>query len=444
MKLKIVEVTKENEEKYIDQITTLEEVVLKAMEREGRTGQLFITGKEDISEYIKSENNTVMVGLDNQEQVQSATYITQGQRPFTYNDITKYFKYGEEYQEYVKTQYPTLQEYRQEMLTAYAQKMEAYQYAKKRIEKEHPKYKNIEEFLEDEIHENQFHEKSLLREKWNQYMSEYIEQKDEKQDQIRYERFFWVTAQDIAKEMKKTINIEQVGNTEVREYEKWTESQKEYEQILEKAELKIHERPTFSMEQYYTANTKNAVEIDTYLTNPNQRHAGTARILVYEGIKKHIKKHFENQENQEIFLCSTLHRDNLSSKYVSEFFELKDNLFVRRRQGRDREVHICKIQRQDAKNYLEKMQNKLIVLYGYNPKNKQIPIDTKKEIIQEQLQYEKEEFKRLNKIRHQSKNYAGNVKLLQSKSSKITKLKQQYKQLQQVKKSTNLEDDDGR
>lgn len=216
----------------------------------------------------------------------------------------------------------------------------------------------------------------------------------------------------------------------------WTNSRK--------AELKIHERPTFSMEQYYTANTKNAVEIDTYLTNQNQRHAGTARILVYEGIKKHIKKHFENQENQEIFLCSTLHRDNLSSKYVSEFFELKDNLFVRRRQGRDREVHICKIQRQDAKNYLEKMQNKLAVLYGYNPENKQIPIDTKKEIIQEQLQYEKEEFKRLNKIRHQSKNYAGNVKLLQSKASKITKLKQQYKQLQQVKKSTNLEDDDGR
>lgn len=55
------------------------------------------------------------------------------------------------------------------------------------------------------------------------------------------------------------------------------------------------------MEQYYTANTQNAVEIDTYLTNPNQRHVGTARILVYEGIKKHIKKHFGNPETKKYF-----------------------------------------------------------------------------------------------------------------------------------------------
>ena len=47
MKLKIVELTKENEEKYIDQVAELEEVVLESMEKEGKIGQLFITGKEE-------------------------------------------------------------------------------------------------------------------------------------------------------------------------------------------------------------------------------------------------------------------------------------------------------------------------------------------------------------------------------------------------------------
>ena len=90
--IKIIELTKENEEQYLGQIAELEQTVIKAMEEEGREGQLFATGKEDISEYIRSEGKTVMVATDEQDQVKATTYITQGQRPFTYNDITKYFK----------------------------------------------------------------------------------------------------------------------------------------------------------------------------------------------------------------------------------------------------------------------------------------------------------------------------------------------------------------
>ena len=62
-----------------------------------------------------------------------------------------------------------------------------------------------------------------------------------------------------------------------------------------------------------------------------------------------MKQFFENESEQEIFLCSTLHRDNLSSKYVSEFFGLTDSLYVRRRDGRDREVHICRVGRDEYK-----------------------------------------------------------------------------------------------
>ena len=370
-----------------------------------------------------------MIGVDEKNRVQSAVYITQGQKPFTYNDITKYFKVGEEYKKYIKSQYSENSKYQKDMLETYKNKIKAYKYAKDRIIKEHPEYENIEEFLKGELQENGFHEKSILREKWNQYMAEYILQNGTKQEQENYEKFFWINANDISKEMDRNINTNNF-NKDVGEYENWLKNQKEYENILENATLKIYEEPTFSVKKYFTANTKNSIEIDTYLTSPDKRHSGTARILVYEGIKKHINKFFENTENKEIFLCSTLHRENLSSKYVSEFFGLKDSLFVNRRQGRDREVHICRIDKNEAKQYLDKTENKLAVLYGYNPRNKNIALEEQINIIKEQLKYEKEEMKRLNKIRHSNCKYKGNVKDIQSKAQKIIKLKEKCKEIQ--------------
>lgn len=85
--------------------------------------------------------------------------------------------------------------------------------------------------------------------------------------------------------------------------------QPEYEEILKNSKLKIYEKPEFETEKYYSANTNNAVELDTYITLPKDRNSGLARIIVYEGIKKHIEEHFKNSNNSEIFLCSTLHRD---------------------------------------------------------------------------------------------------------------------------------------
>ena len=96
MSVRIFEITNENADRYIDQIADLEVVVLNAMEKEGRKGQLFITGKEDILEYINSSENSVFVSVDDEDKVQSAAYITQGQKPYTYNDITKYYKKGNE------------------------------------------------------------------------------------------------------------------------------------------------------------------------------------------------------------------------------------------------------------------------------------------------------------------------------------------------------------
>ena len=434
MGLQILELTKENEEKYLDKVAQLEQDVLTDMERHGKIGQLFVTGKEDISDYVHSEDNTVMISVDDNDDVLSAAYITQGQKPFTYNDITKYFKVGEKYQAYVKKQYSE-QEYKQVVLESYAEKIKAYAYAREKILEEFPQFQNMTEFIESELQsKNQFDEKSPLREKVNAYMDEYFMKKQEKTGNTelmkQYEQFYWMTAEQIGRIYGREIHLEELKNQEVLEYEKMMQLQKEHQEILTKGKLKIYEQPTFDEEQYYSANTGNSIEIDTYLTAPNRRHSGTARILVYEGIKKHINTFFKNPENKEIFLCSTLHRENLSSKYVSEFFGLKDSLFVKRRQGRNREVHITRISKENIKQYLMDMEDKLNVLYGYNPQNKRLSTKRKQTILKEQLDYEKEEFKRLNRARHYPCKYIGNVKDIQSKANKILKLKQTLKQIE--------------
>ena len=424
---KVVELTKENESAYLDQVAELEQIVLQAMKKEGRDGQLFPTGKEDISGYIHSIENTVMVALNENGEVESAAYITQGQKPFTYNDITKYFKYGENYKSYVKSQYSNTDEYKKTLLEMYKIKLLAFQYAKRKILEEHPEMPSLHEYLKHELRENDFHEKSELREKINEYMSEYISLNFDEDIQNKYEQFYWTAVKDISQEFGKHINN---PNEQVKEYEEYMKHQKEYDEILNKGCLKIYEAPKFDETEYYTSNTKNTIELDTYITNPNNRNVGSARIIVYEGIKKHMEKYFSNPQNKEIFLCSTLHRDNLSSKYVSEFFGLKDSLYVNRRQGRDREVHICKIGREQAMEYLTHMTDKLAVLYGYNPNQKHISSKVKRNVLQEQLEYEEKERRRLVRARATDKKFKGiNVRFIAEKEHKIERLKQQLQEV---------------
>ncbi len=436
---KILELTKDNKLKYLEQIAELEIMVLENMQKQGKIGQLFITGKQDIEQYVDSDENTVIVAVNEQEQVVSAAYITQGQKPFTYNDITKYFKYGEKYNSYIKNNYSSELEYKKDMLDAYKLKLDAYKYSKEKVLNEKENFKNIMEFLTCELldSKNQFHEKSVLRESLNTNMSTYVKELGNEKLCNLYEQFYWITSENIINEFGRNPNDYINKNSDVFEYDSFINSSKpeynnlikfnnlmfsedslEHNIILEKGALQIYEEPEFDLKEYYKANTENSIEIDTYITDPRQRNSGLARILVFEAIKNHIIKYFREKSGEQVFLCSTLHRENLSSKYVSEFFGLKDSLFVKRRQGRDREVHICKIEREKADKYLNKMENKLAVLYDYNPKNKTILNSERREILEEQLKIELDEINRIDKIKQNSMNYKGNINVC-SKSKKI-------------------------
>lgn len=478
MNFKLEELTKDNELQYLEQVANLEQAVMANMEARGQSGQLFPTGREDISAYAHSKENTVLLAVDEKGKVVAATYITQGQKPFTYNDITKYFKYGKDYNEYVRSRYKTSSDYLADMLIVYKMKILAFKYAKGKVLEEFPQYEgDISKFLKHEVDEehNHFHEKSVLRDLMNTYMSEYIDMQEIKYPGIkeRYEMFYWITSEEISKEFeaerknrseseaenrnknsdeeecsvsserekstqgKNAVNV-QPKDADARVMEDMIGQEKEeieYRNILQKGPLVIHEKPQFAMTQYYTAKTSNSIELDTYITDPEDRRSGLARILLLEGITKHMEQFFEDESQQEIFLCSTLHRDNLSSKYVSEFFGLTDSLYVKRRDGRDREVHICRVKREEYKKYLDHIRKKVAVLYGYNPAKIQISNDEKIAVLQEQLQYEKREIERLKRART-AQVHNGKINFRKRKLDKIIALN---RQIQALKKEKDVE-----
>ena len=444
MTIKIVELTKDNEDEFLKQTADLEQKVLQNMESRGQVGQLFPTGKEDISLYAHSKENTVLLAVDEEGKVLATTYITQGQKPFTYNDITKYFKYGDQYQEYVKSRYKTVEEYRKDMLGVYKIKIEAFKYAKQKILEQFPNFDgDILKFLQHELEEDQnhFHEKSPLRELLNIYMSEYIKARAEQIPGLeqRYEMFYWTTADDIFREFGKNGKVQDEDETQLNQILNMEKEDIEYSKILQRGGLQIYEEPKFDVEKYYSANTSNSIELDTYLTDPDSRRSGLARILVMAGIEKHMKEHFEQSDDDEIFLCSTLHRENLSSKYVSEFFGLKDNLYVKRRDGRNRQVHICKVERKDYKKYLDHMKKRIAILYGYNPQKLTISKKEEVEILREQLEYEKAELIRLQNVRNQKgRKFTGSIDYSKNKANKVYTLKQR---LQSAIREAGLENE---
>lgn len=431
----IIELTKDNEQQYLQDVVELEKKVLRKMEDDGKVGQLFITGEEGIKEYAESNLNHVMIAVKNDSRdVISAAYITHGQIPFTYNDITKYFKCNSEYQDFVKSQYSP-SEFRRNMRDVYIEKICAYKYARNVIlheqgicelcnMSEEQKNEIFLKLVENELANpnNQFHEKSQIRENLNKYMSMYMEH--EKKDMKRYEEFYWMNFKYLKDNLDCVKTVENKEN-----YNAIDSNVRAYDKVLNYQKYKIYDSSyCINASKYYSANTSNTIELDTYITHPQNREGGIARILTFEGIKKSIDAVLKNEDNKEVFLVSTLHEDNLSSKYVSEFFGLEDYLFVNRRNGRDRQVHINAIPRDRVSEYLSNIEKRLVVLYGYNPNNIKVTDDEKKDILKKQIQYETRELNRLNSIKKLDKRekFKGYIKGKQGKIAGLQKLVNEF------------------
>ncbi len=439
---KVIEVTKDNKDKYLQGIVELEEIVLEKMEHDGKIGQLFITGKEGIEEYINSASNHVFIATKNDRSntTISAAYITQGQIDFTYNDITKYFKCDSNFQQYVKSKY-TEEEFKIAIREVYIEKLCAFRYARDIVLKE-KSTSNIGKMSEDERNDaflkmveheyndpqSNFHEKSEIRENLNKYMSLYMKNIAKNMD--KYNDFYWLDFEYLRQNLKRETlpkgkKMKKMTDDviQVSDFGKLASTINTYDKILQYQKYKIYDRSNCrDISRYYPANTANTIELDTYITHPDSRENGIARIITFEGIKKSIETVLKNKKNKAVFLVSTLHEENLSSKYVSEFFGLEDYIFVNRRNGRDRQVHINMIPRDKVNEYIANMEKKIAVLYNYNPNGIPVSTEDRKMILNSQLNYELNEIGRLNRIKDmgKEKRYTGYI---QGKESKIKHLR---------------------
>ncbi|MCR5147016.1 MAG: hypothetical protein K6B70_06720, partial [Clostridia bacterium] len=155
-----------------------------------------------------------------------------------------------------------------------------------------------------------------------------------------------------------------------------------YDKVLEYQKFIIYDKSHCkNISNYFEATPDNTIELDTYITHPDNRGNGLAEITTFEGIKNAIGQIDKNKK--KIFLASTLHQNNFASKRVSEFFGLDDYIFVNRRNGRDRQVHILGMDREQISEYLEKMEKKLAVIHNYNPNGIQLTDKEKKDILEE-------------------------------------------------------------
>lgn len=384
----IIEVTKENKKDYLEKIAKLEVLVLNKMEEEGKIGQLFITGENDISSYIHSRNNHVFIAVknDGSKDVVSAAYITRGQVPFTYNDITKYFKCDNDYQEYVKSKYVNDRLYLERVKDVYIKKICAFRYARDiLLANRNVKIADLDEQTrnnkffdlvkkEYDNPENRFHEKSKIRDSLNNYMTIYM-----KKNLEDYNDFYWMDFKTIKDIMPRKGGEEIEGLLKYNKYDSTIEA---YDKILEYQKFKIYDKSHCkNVRDYYDATPDNTIELDTYITHPDNRGKGLAEIITFEGIKKSLEE--LGKTKKKVFLASTLHQKNFASKRVSEFFGLEDYIFVNRRNGRDRQVHIFGMTREQIPEYLEKMEKKLAVIHNYNPNGIKLTDKEKNDILKE-------------------------------------------------------------
>lgn len=363
-KFKVIELTKNNILLYLND---LEKLIKPSTEKEDNYEDLKKL-RTQIFSNVEDKDNSIIVAIDEKNNVLAASIIEQGQSLVEKNDTIRYLTYGDKYQKYLKQTYSADYEYEKDMLDAYKLKIQAFRYAKDIILKEHPEFNgNIMAFF---YHDLENRSSSILRKKLREYMFSYVKTQSKENPKLmeNYEKFYWITAEHIAKQMKKSKYKSKY--IEIEEYEKLMKVEKyEYKRMIQKMQYIVYDKSGKNLIDYYNMNSSNTLSINTFIANLGVNGNSISPILVFEGLKKHICKFFKNKNNKEIYIINNDKEDNNS---ISNFFELKDKICIKRIYGTSKEIDVTKIGREDYAKYLIDKQNKLVLSYSYDPYKKEI------------------------------------------------------------------------
>lgn len=342
--MKIIEITKENWDYYRTKILDLENKVKNDMIKQG-IGDLFFTTGEEIKDYAYNPKHHVYIMIDENNNILAQTYIIgagshiQGD----YADLPKYYTMGDCFLNYIKKyKYENKEEFEAVGSKMYLIKLYAFKYAIKKI------YGNldIDMFLDDLNNEKKskthFDERTKLRRDINKYMSEFMNNNGIEE---LYRQFFNINSSYFNND---SSNISQA-----------------YDVFLESSKINVYSTKIENPEEYYDASVNNTIEVDTYITDPESRKGGLAKILSSMALIQTIKEYFNNQNNNELFLSITLHKDNYLSENVAHFLGFKDYIDLERRATIERKAYMKRIDRHQYQEYISNLLKKLSYFYGY-------------------------------------------------------------------------------
>ena len=355
--------TPDIQRKYAKEIEGLEKCVSDKLKEQGKGHIFFTTGYDDIYSYIKDKDVTIMECQDDYYKIISSAYITQGQGLYTYNDLTKYFKFNKEYVDYAKSKYDPKELCSIEYET-FIKKIKGYKYAKALIEKE-LNITDLVSYFQNEKKKGTFDEHDRVREKVNRYIYDYF--RDNNKDRIGFtelDRFYLIKFSDLQNCEDNEIRTKCANETE--ENKKLYE---EYGQLIDLFDLNdsiLPDEHNFTylkrenFKTYFDANPFNTIELDTYMVHPDNRKKGLAKIVTFEGLKIQIKKLMTKRPSlKEIFISATIHQENEPSKRVTTSFGKFDTLYIKRRTGINREVYFCRIDTKNIQDYIRKNEEKI-------------------------------------------------------------------------------------
>ena len=365
--------------KYAKEIESLEKYVSDKLQEQGKGHIFFTTGYDDIYSYIKDRDVTVMECQDDYYKIISAAYITQGQGLYTYNDLSKYFKFNKEYVDYAKTKYDPKELYSIEYET-FMKKIKGYKYAKALIEKE-LNITDLVSYFQNEKKKGTFDEHDRVREKVNRYIYDYFRDNKDRIGFTELDRFYLLKFSDLQNCEDNEIRTKCENETE--ENKKLYE---EYGQLIDLFDLNdsiLPDENNFeylkreNFKTYFDANPFNTIELDTYMVHPDNRKKGLAKIVTFEGLKIQIKKLLAKRPSlKEIFISATIHQDNEPSKRVTTSFGKFDTLYIKRRTGINREVYFCRIDKKNLQEFIRKNEEKIAKLKDIVYRDSNIVIKT--------------------------------------------------------------------
>lgn len=365
--------------KYAKEIESLEKYVSDKLQEQGKGHIFFTTGYDDIYSYIKDRDVTVMECQDDYYKIISAAYITQGQGLYTYNDLSKYFKFNKEYVDYAKTKYDPKELCSIEYET-FMKKIEGYKYAKALIEKE-LNITDLVSYFQNEKKKGTFDEHDRVREKVNRYIYDYFRDNKDRIGFTELDRFYLLKFSDLQNCEDNEIRTKCENETE--ENKKLYE---EYGQLIDLFDLNdsiLPDENNFeylkreNFKTYFDANPFNTIELDTYMVHPDNRKKGLAKIITFEGLKIQIKKLLAKRPSlKEIFISATIHQDNEPSKRVTTSFGKFDTLYIKRRTGINREVYFCRIDKKNLQEFIRKNEEKIAKLKDIVYRDSNIVIKT--------------------------------------------------------------------